>query len=366
MAGRIVLFGATGFTGELTAKEMVARGLRPVLAGRDGGALRTLARELGGLEIAVADAERPSTVRALVERGDVLVTAVGPFGRWGAPAVEAAISAGAHYVDCCSEPDFIRGVFERYGPRASAAGCALVPAFGYEWVPGCLAGALGLRVGGDAAASVDIGYFAPGISATAISPGTRATIIRLAAEPGYAWRGGRLATVAGWSRRRTFELPSGSADALSVGSTEHLVLPRLAPRLRDVNVYVGWLGWASRPAQSMMLAASFALGMPGIREGLRGYAAGVEAISANGPDAERRARTRSLVVAEIKAADGALLSTVRLEGIEPYGLSARLLAWCAEEIVAGRVEGTGALGPVDALGLEALATGVAAAGLRCI
>ena len=151
MAERIVVFGATGYTGDLIARALVDRGARPVLAARNEARVRALAEELGGLEWAVADVERPDSVRALVERGDVLVSTVGPFARWGEPAVQAAIAAGAHYLDSTGEGSFIREVFERFGPGAQAAGCGLVTAFGYDWVPGNLAGALALRDAGEAA-----------------------------------------------------------------------------------------------------------------------------------------------------------------------------------------------------------------------
>jgi hypothetical protein len=95
MAGRIVVFGATGYTGDLTARTLVERGARPVLAARNEDRVRALAQELGGLEWAVADVERPKSVRALVERGDVLVSTVGPFARWGSAAIQAAIGGGA-------------------------------------------------------------------------------------------------------------------------------------------------------------------------------------------------------------------------------------------------------------------------------
>jgi short subunit dehydrogenase-like uncharacterized protein len=367
MAGRIVLFGATGYTGRLTARAMVRRSLRPVLAGRSPARLRALAEVLGGLETVVADVERPDSVRALVDRGDVLVTSVGPFSQWGAPAVQAAVEAGAHYIDCSGEPRFTREVFERYGPAAEESGCALLTAFGYDWVPGNLAGALALREAGEAGASVEIGYFAPGTrGATSISPGTRATLVSIIIEPAYAWRAGRLVTVPSAGKWRTFSLPAGPAEAISVGATEHITLPRLAPGLRDVNVYIGWLGRASRPSQALTYATSLALTVPGVKSGLLSLAAGVAGGAGDGPDAEQRARTRSVIVAEVKDAEGRLLSEVRLEGIDPYELSARLLAWGAEEAAAGRLRGTGALGPVQAMGLERLEAGVAEAGLRCV
>ena len=108
MAGRIVVFGATGYTGGLTARALVAQGVRPVLAGRDRAALERLADELGGLETAWANADEPRSVRALVERDDVLVTTVGPFVRYGYAALDAAVDAGAHYLDCAGEHTFVR------------------------------------------------------------------------------------------------------------------------------------------------------------------------------------------------------------------------------------------------------------------
>ena len=84
MAGRIVLLGATGYTGRLVAAALAQRGAKPVLAGRDPAKLAPLAERLGGLETAKTDATDVAAVRRLVDRGDVLVTTVGPFVRLGA------------------------------------------------------------------------------------------------------------------------------------------------------------------------------------------------------------------------------------------------------------------------------------------
>ncbi|HSP64936.1 MAG TPA: saccharopine dehydrogenase NADP-binding domain-containing protein, partial [Candidatus Deferrimicrobium sp.] len=143
MAGRIVLFGATGYTGTLVAEELSARRIPAVLAGRDAPRLNALASRLGGhLETATADVGQPATVAALVDRGDVLVSTVGPFVRWGDAAVNAAIERGAHYIDSTGEPSIERRVFEHFGPQAEGAGVALLTAFGYDCVPGNVAAAL--------------------------------------------------------------------------------------------------------------------------------------------------------------------------------------------------------------------------------
>src|SRR5215217_3217892 len=77
--GRIVLFGATGYTGRLTAEALVNRGLRPVLAARSRDRLESLAADLDPeLELAVADTARPESIAALLEPGDALITTVGP------------------------------------------------------------------------------------------------------------------------------------------------------------------------------------------------------------------------------------------------------------------------------------------------
>src|SRR5688500_2211912 len=162
MPPRIVVFGATGYTGRKTAEALVARGERPVLAGRSPDRLASLAADLGGLETAVADVAQPQTVNGIVARGDVLVATVGPFVRFGRPAVEAAIDQGAHYLDSTGEPRFIREVFEHYGPAGARAGVGLLTAMGYDWVPGNLAGALALERAGTAAVRVDTGYFITG------------------------------------------------------------------------------------------------------------------------------------------------------------------------------------------------------------
>src|SRR4051794_7960726 len=364
MPGRIVLFGANGYTGELTARAMVARGLRPVLAARSRGRLEALAAELGGLETQVADVDAVPTVRALVEPGDVLVTTVGPFQRFGAAAVEAAIDGGAHYLDSTGESPFIRAVFERYGPRAEAAGVGLVTAFGYDWVPGNLAGALALRDAGEQACAVDIGYFVPGGGGMDMSGGTRASSVGVVLEPAFGWRGGRLVTERPAARVRRFDLAAGRcAPGVSVGTTEAFALPRVHPHLRDVGVYLGWFGPASRPMQVFSMATSALGRVPGVRPGLGALAERFVQGSTGGPDAKARSRVRSLVVAETFTAAGTKLADARLEGVNGYDFTAAVLAWGAERAAAGELQGTGALGPVDAFGLEPLQAGVAEAGI---
>src|SRR6266540_1745159 len=125
---KIVLFGATGYTGRLVAGALVAAGAAPLLAGRDQKRLDALAAGLGGLETAIADAARPESLRALLEQGDVLVSTVGPFALRGAAALCAAVQAGATYLDSAGEPSFIREVFEAEGRSSRPSAMTSCPA----------------------------------------------------------------------------------------------------------------------------------------------------------------------------------------------------------------------------------------------
>lgn len=364
MSPRIVLFGATGYTGARTAESLVARGARPLLAGRDPARLAALAGRLGGLDTARADVGDPASVRALLDAGDVLVTTVGPFQRLGEPAVDAAVAAGAVYLDSTGEPPFIRRVFEQAGPRAERAGATLVAAFGMDYVPGGLAAATALAEAGERAHRVDVGYSLQGASGQAFSRGTLVSMLGMLLEPSYAWAGGRLATENPGARTWRFRAAGRERLGLSVGGSEHLTLPALAPSLREVGVYLDWFGPATQAAHLTAPLTGLAGRLPGARRGMERVAAVVGRRVAAAPSEATLAQARSSTVAEVRDAAGALVGRAEFAGPEPYGLTADLLAWGATTAASGGVRGTGALGPVAAFGLEALTAGAAEAGLR--
>lgn len=349
MTGRIVVFGATGYTGGLTARALVAHGARPVLAGRNAEALERLAGELGGLETAVADAEEPRTVRALVERDDVLVTTVGPYLRHGHAALDAAVDAGAHYLDCAGEHPFVREVFESRGPKARSA---LIPAIGYDYVPGNLAAALALDRVGDDGFRVDIGYFVGGGELLrGLSPGTLDSIAGVAAMPMYTFSG--RVHEERRMRVRDFQVAGRSRTALSVGASEHFALPPAYPALYEVNVYLGWFGRATRMVAMLPRGRMGRLGARAVLGPMAGLA-------------RRRRGGKSTLTSRIVAVaydtEGTLLTDVHLSGGDPYEFTAGILSWGACQAMHGMVE-SGALGPVGAFGLSELEVGCAMAGI---
>lgn len=378
MPGRIVLYGATGYMGALTAQAMVASGARPVLAGRDQSRLSALAARLSQagdgteLETAVAAAEGPGPLRDLIGAGDVLVSTAGPFMKVGRPVVAAAVDAGAVYLDSSGEPPFIRQVFEEFGPRAERTGAVLLTAFGYDHVPGNLAGALALQAAGPAAARVQVGYFVRGDIRRGTSAGTRASVTGVLLEPGYAFRGGRIVSERTAAHVTSFKIDGKKREAFSIGSSEHFALPRLrraaradgipaqAP-LTDVGVYLGWFGRATRLVHYGSVLATPVSSLPGVRRALDVSARRIQrGRAAPGPaDA-----IRSDVVAVAGDPSSRDLAVVHLTGGDPYSFTAPILAWAAGKAAAGGVRPAGALGPVEAFGADILERACADAGFH--
>ncbi|MGY0498504.1 saccharopine dehydrogenase family protein [Nocardia sp. FBN12] len=354
---KIVLFGATGYTGRLTAEALIARGASPVLAGRNGAAVEKLAADLGGARTAVADVTDPDSVRALLDRGDVLVTTVGPFLRHGRPALDAAIAAGAHYVDSTGEGPFIRTVFE-LDDEARAAGAGLLTAFGFDYVPGNLAAGLALREA-PTATRAEIGYF---VQSPGTSGGTRASMAGMLFESGFALRSGRVVAERTGARLRTFDVAGKSRTGTSIPGSEHFALTRSYPNLRAVDVFLGLPPLAAQGLHLGSRLTAVVAQVPALKRGLDEALARTVKGSTGGPDADARGRTRSWVVAEARDDAGKTLASVTLAGGDPYDFTAAIMAWAAETALGGGLLDAGSLGPVDAFGLDALHTAAVRAG----
>ncbi|MCR2826806.1 saccharopine dehydrogenase family protein [Microbacterium sp. zg.Y909] len=353
MSSKIVVLGATGYTGALIVEALVRRGEQPLLAGRDAGKLSALSERHADLPTQTVDATDAADVTRLLEPGDVLITTVGPFERLGWAAAEAAVDAGAHYIDTTGEVGFVRELQRRHDERARAAGIAMLPAFGYDYVPGMLAGALALERAGVAATAVRIGYFATGSMRDGISRGTRATMAEGMLLPTVVRRDGRLREVRTGSRTQPFQVRGDERTGILVSGTEALFLPVHYPGVQTVEDYNGWFSGMARvmPVASRVLGAVAAI--PGGRPLIERLTSADDDASP-GPDEQERARTRSHVVAVAADQNDATVAEVHLEGPSAYSLTAELMAKAAESLLDGRVNAAGVTGPLQAYGLSGL------------
>ena len=141
----VVVFGATGFTGALTAEYLAHRApatTRWALAGRNRDKLEAVRRRLA--EISPASAQLPlltadtgdaSSMRKLAESTRVVITTVGPYIKYGEPVVAACAAAGTSYVDLTGEPEFVDLMWLRYHEQAQQTGARLIHSCGFDSIP---------------------------------------------------------------------------------------------------------------------------------------------------------------------------------------------------------------------------------------
>jgi short subunit dehydrogenase-like uncharacterized protein len=141
----VVVLGATGFTGALTAAylaEHAPAGLRWALAGRNRAKLEQVRTELvavdpdlADLPLLVADSSDAASLRALAESTAVVITTVGPYLLHGEPLVAACAEAGTDYVDLTGEPEFVDQMYLDHHDRAVETGARIVHACGFDSIP---------------------------------------------------------------------------------------------------------------------------------------------------------------------------------------------------------------------------------------
>jgi saccharopine dehydrogenase (NAD+, L-glutamate forming) len=138
----IVVFGASGFTGALTAEylaEHAEPGTRWAIAGRSRQKLEAVRSRLGGqhaeLPIVEADIGDAGSIRRLAESTRVVITTVGPYINYGEPLVAACAASGTDYVDLTGEPEFVDLMWLRYHDQARQTGARLVHSCGFDSIP---------------------------------------------------------------------------------------------------------------------------------------------------------------------------------------------------------------------------------------
>jgi len=140
-----VLYGANGYTGELTAHMAVAAGMRPILASRDAGAVGSLAYKLG-LAARTAALDDPKALDRVLAGATAVLHCAGPFVHTSGPMADACLRNGVHYLDITGEIEVFEALAARYA-KAKAAGVMLLPGAGFDVVPSdCLAAHLNRRL----------------------------------------------------------------------------------------------------------------------------------------------------------------------------------------------------------------------------
>ncbi|QWG25707.1 saccharopine dehydrogenase NADP-binding domain-containing protein [Bradyrhizobium sediminis] len=139
----IVVYGATGFTGQLVAEYLAAHykgdaNLKWAMAGRSRDKLASVRDAIGApadTPLIVADASDPASLKAMVGQARSVISTVGPYQLYGSDLLAACVEAGVDYFDLCGEPLWMRQMIETHEAAAKASGARIVFSCGYDSVP---------------------------------------------------------------------------------------------------------------------------------------------------------------------------------------------------------------------------------------
>lgn len=337
----ISLYGATGFTGRLIARELKERRADFLISGRDRGKLEALSEELGGVPFAAASLDAPAALREMLEPCAVVVACAGPFALHGEPLAAAAAETGTHYLDTTGEQAFMRMVFDRYGDTAAETGAALVSGMGFDYAPGDLVAAL-TAAGMGPLEEIVVAYCVQGFTPT---HGTALSGLEIMRGGDVVWTDGdwRPAPRSADGGRWHFPDPIGEQRMLRYPAGEQVTVPRHVETARVRTLLSGMV--VPPRLMPMAVISSPLLGLA-MRTPLRQAMAAAIRLLPAAPSEQDRKAARFTISCEARGRSGVRRGTVR--GSDVYGLTAVSLAHGALLCADPAYDRSGALAPAQA------------------
>ncbi|MCC8982975.1 saccharopine dehydrogenase family protein, partial [Bradyrhizobium acaciae] len=138
----IVVYGATGFTGQLVAEYLAANygnsSLKWAMAGRSKDKLALVRDAIGApsdTPLIVADASDAASLKAMLAQTKSVISTVGPYQLYGNELIAACVESGTDYFDLCGEPVWMRQMIDKHEAAAKASGARIVFSCGFDSVP---------------------------------------------------------------------------------------------------------------------------------------------------------------------------------------------------------------------------------------
>lgn len=326
MQPQFLIYGANGYTGELTAQVAAARGMAPILAGRNAAQVQALGAELG-LETRIAALDDPAALDAMLQDVAVVLHCAGPFVNTAQPMADACLRTGTHYLDITGEIAVFEALAARYD-EARRAGVMLLPGAGFDVVPSdCLAAHLARRL--PSATRLKLGIRA----LSKVSRGTAMTGIEslVRGDSGLVRKNGVLTPVPVAWKERAIDFGNGPRTAIcmpwgDVATAYH------STGIPDIEVYMTF-----PPAMVNALKAGRYLGWLFKLPGVAGLAKSRIRAGAPGPTPDERAQGRSYLWGRVED-DAGNSAEARLQTPEGYTLTAEASLLIIEKVLAGQVQ----------------------------
>ena len=320
MASSALVYGVTGYTGQLILDQCLARGLRPIVAGRSE-AVRAIAAA-HGLEARIVGLDDSAALRQALSGVRTVLHCAGPFSRTSRPMADACIAVGAHYLDITGEISVFEALAAR-SEEARGAGVMLLPGAGFDVVPSdCLAAHLKRRLPG--ATRLTLAFQSSG----GLSRGTATTMIENIGRGGAVRRGGRIVPVPPAWKSRAVDFGRGPVTVTTIPWGD-VATAWYSTGIPDIEVYVR-MGTGTR----MALKASGILG-PLLRLGpVQRFLKQRIRSGAPGPDETARTRGSSRLWGEVADSSGGT-ARARQTGPEGYALTALTAVAALQRTLAG-------------------------------
>lgn len=230
MSARLLVYGATGYTGRLVARRAVETGLDVTVAGRDAGRIGEVAAALG-VEGRAFDVDDAAAVRAALADADVLLNVAGPFRRTARQLMDASVTAGVHYLDTTAELATFELAEARDG-AARRAGTMIMSGTGWDVVPSdSVALHTARRVADPVRLTIALrvtGGFSRGSLASSAGIEELGTLVR---------RSGELVRLEG-AATRSFDLGNGPEDLVPAPMGD-LITGARSTGIEDIEVFLG-------------------------------------------------------------------------------------------------------------------------------
>jgi short subunit dehydrogenase-like uncharacterized protein len=333
-----LLYGANGYTGQLTAELAKKRGMTPILAGRDATKIRPLAEKLG-FEHRVFSLDDPAALRQGLAGVAAVAHLAGPFSRTSKPMADACLAAGAHYLDITGEQAVFEALLARRD-EAAKAGVAVITAVGFDVVPtDCLA--LMLKDELPDAVELEMAICGFGGAVASFSRGTLKTMLENLSLGSAARIDGKLRPVPFTWRTPTIPFARGARPTVTVPWGD-ITTAFYTTGIPNIAVYM-----ASKPA----MYRGINLVRPLLRSRLLvGALQQIVEWTVFGPKTQDRERGRTDLWGRVRNAKG---ETVSLTMVTPegYTFTADSVLRSVERVLAGEVR-PGAWTPAVAFGKD--------------
>lgn len=324
MPAQFMIYGATGYTGKLTARMAKEQGLRPVLSGRNAVKLKAFAEPLG-LEYRAACLDEANRLAQALHDIDVVLNTAGPFSATARPVVDACLRTGTHYLDITGEIPVFEALYRR-DAEARSRNVMIMPGVGFVVVPSdCLAAHVAARLPGTQHLKIGISRV------DFISRGSAKTMIELVSDAVKIRQNGVITSIPIGSLERGFDYGRGyqPSTAVSWGDVFTAFYTTGIPSIevyteaslleRGVYQLGGYFAWVLNTAPSQILLKTLAEMLP------------------EGPSDEERAACERVIVAEAEDRSGRRVRS-RLRTPDGYIFTAVTALAIVERVLKGEYE----------------------------